>query len=86
MSYFGNYKGMAEVEIDKILRKALLANWDKTRIWNAVEWQDGEFKYVCDGNGNWEELGGTEEIYKEGKKVYWFYYADGLLKELDKDF
>jgi len=82
MSYFGNFKGMAEEEIDKILRKALQENWDKTRIWNRVEWQDGKFKYVCDGDGDWDELGGTEEIYKEGKKVYWFYYAGGLLKNL----
>ena len=79
MSYFGNYKGMGEDENDKVLRKALLENWDKTRIWEKVEWKDGEFKYVCDGSGNWEELGGTEEIYRQGKRIYWFYYAGGLL-------
>ena len=81
MSYFGNYKGMGEDENDKVLRKALMENWDKTRIWEKVEWQDGEYNYTCDGNGDWDELGGTEEIYKTGERIYWFYYAGGLLKK-----
>ncbi len=29
MSYYGDFKGMTEKEIDKILRKALLENWQK---------------------------------------------------------
>jgi len=81
MSYFGNFKAMAEEEIDKVLKKALLETWDKTRIWESVEWKDGKFKYSCEGNGNWDELGGTEEIYKEDVRVYWFYYAGGLIKK-----
>jgi len=80
-SYFGNFKAMTETEIDKVLKKALLENSDKTRMWDSVEWQDGKFKYTCEGDGDWDELGGTEEIYKGDEKVYWFYYAGGLLKE-----
>lgn len=82
MSYFGNYKAVSEEELDKVLRKALLENKEKARIWESVEWKEGEYKYICDGNGDWEELGGTEEIYKKDEKVYWFYYAGGLLKNL----
>src|SRR4030067_1909387 len=46
MSYFGNYKGMGEDENDKVLRKALMENWDKTRIWEKVEGTEAQLKYV----------------------------------------
>lgn len=78
-SYFGNFKALTEEEADKILRKALVAKWKTTRTWRKVKWQDGKYKYVCNGSGNLEEFGGEEKIYKGKKEVYHFYYAGGLL-------
>lgn len=81
MSYYGNYKGMTEEEIDKILRSALLANWQDTRIWKYVEWEKNGYKYICqpDFEGSIEELAGVEKISKKGKEVYKFHYAGGLI-------
>ncbi len=81
MSYYGNYKGMSEEEVDKILRKALVENWQTARTWQKVEWQSGNFKYVCkpDFEGSIEEMAGAEKILKGEKEIYRFFYAGGLL-------
>lgn len=79
VSYFGNFKQITEEETDSILRKALMENWDKTRLWNNVEWKFENYKYTCEANGNIDEIGGTEKIFKDGKEVYYFYFAGGLI-------
>jgi hypothetical protein len=81
MSYYGNFKGMTEKEIDEILRKALMENWQITRIWKKVEWGKGDYKYVCQPyfEGSIEEMAGSETIFKKGKEVYNFFYAGGLI-------
>lgn len=79
MSYYGNFKKMSEEETDNILRGALIANKEKVRLWHEVTWEKGEYSYTCDGYGNIDEIGGTEEIAKNGEKVYYFYYAGGLI-------
>jgi len=81
MCYYGNFKGMTEKEIDKILRKALIENKDTTRLWHKVQWKKGDFLYTCvpDFPGSIDEMAGLEEIYKGKKKVYFFYYAGGLI-------
>ena len=82
MSYYGNFKGMSEDEIDSILRKALLENWQTARTWQEVRWEKDGFKYICepDFEGSIEELAGNEKILKEEKEVYHFFYAGGLIK------
>jgi hypothetical protein len=79
MSYYGNFSKMTEEQADGMLRKALNDNWEKTRIYNYVEKDYGDFKYICDGQGNINELSGTEEIYVGNEKVYFFYYAGGFI-------
>lgn len=81
MSYFGNFRGMTEGEVDKILRGALIANKDKARLWHEVHWKKSEFTYSCipDGKGSIDELSGSEEITKNDKRIYVFYYAGGLI-------
>lgn len=81
MSYFGDYQGMSEEEIDKILRGALLANWDKARIWKPVEWEKDGYKYSCcpDFEGSMEKMAGSEKILKSKKQIYQFFYAGGLI-------
>jgi len=81
MSYYGNFKKMSEEEIDKILRKALLENWQTARTWKYVEWVFKNYKYVCepDFKGSVEEMAGVEKISKQGKEVYQFFYAGGLI-------
>jgi len=81
MSYYGNYKGMSEEEIDKILREALLVNWQTTRIWKKVEWEKDDYKYICqpDFEGSIDESAGVEKIFKGDKEVYRFFYAGALV-------
>lgn len=81
MSYYGNFKRMTEEELDKILRKALMENWQTTRIWKKVEWKNGDYKYICqpDFEGSIDELAGLETISKKGKEIYNFFYAGGVL-------
>lgn len=81
MCYYGNFKRMKEEEIDKILRKALLENWQKTRLWDYVEWKDRDYRYVCapDFQGSINEVAGSEKIFRDDKEVYFFYYAGGLI-------
>lgn len=79
--YFGNFKGMTEVEIDEILRKALIENKDKARLWYKVNWKKRNFTYTCipDGTYGIDEISGSEEIYKGNERVYFFYYAGGFI-------
>jgi hypothetical protein len=81
MSYYGDYTKMTEEEIDKILRAALVKFKDKARLWYKVEWQNGDFRYVCtpDIVEGIEHVAGLEEIYKGDEKVYFFFYAGGLI-------
>lgn len=90
MSYYGNFKKMKEEELDSILRQALLDNWEKARTWQKVEWEKGDYKYICEPDkaedleqeeftGSIEEMAGMEKIFKHGKDVYTFVYAGGLI-------
>lgn len=81
MCYFGNFKNMSEQEIDKVLRRALIENWQKARLWENVEWEFEDYKYVCipDFSGNIDEIAGSEKIFKNGKEVYFLYYAGGFI-------
>jgi len=81
MSYFGDYQGMTEEEVDKILRSALIANWEATRTWKKVEWEKDGYKYTCtpDFDGSIEKMAGFEKILKNEKQIYHFSYAGGLI-------
>jgi hypothetical protein len=81
MSYYGNFKGMTEEEVDSVLRKALMENWETARTWRKVEWKKGKYEYACapDFEGSIEEMAGAEKISKNGEEVYRFFYAGGLL-------
>ena len=82
MSYYGSYKGTPDEEMDKILRGALMENWQTTRTWKKVEWEKDEYKYICepDFEGSIDELAGLETISKGGKEIYKFFYAGGLIE------
>ncbi len=84
MSYYGNFKKMTEEEVDGVLKQALLATANTTRIWKHAEWEKGEYKYVCepDFDGSLDEFAGLEQISKSSESVYRFFYAGGLLNEL----
>ena len=81
MSYYGSFKEMTEEELDKILREALMENWQTTRIWKKVKWEKNGYKYICqpDFEGSIDELAGVEKISRQGKEVYTFFYAGGIL-------
>lgn len=79
MSYFGNYQKLSEEEADSILRKALVAKKDQTRLWKDVKVSLDSYLYTCEGYGSIEEIGGTEKIIKKGIEVYYLYYAGGIV-------
>lgn len=79
MSYYGNFQKMTEEEIDKILRRALIDKWKTARLWNDVKYDIGNYRYTCEGSGNIDELEGTENVFKDGKQVYFFFYAGGFI-------
>lgn len=81
MCYFGNFKNMSEEEIDRVLRKALLENWKTARLSENVEWSFEDYKYICSPNfeGDINEIAGSEEIWKNKKKIYVLYYAGGFI-------
>ena len=81
MSYYGNFRKLTEKEIDRVLRKALLENWNTTRIWKKVEWVLENYSYECipDSPRSIDEMSGSEKIYKSGKEVYFFFYAGGAI-------
>jgi len=81
MCYYGNFRKLSEEEIDRVLRKALLENWQTARLWKHVEWESENYKYVCmpDYEGSIDEMAGSEKIFKEGQGVYFFYYAGGFI-------
>jgi hypothetical protein len=81
MSYFGNFKGMAEDEIDQVLRQALSENSQKTRLFYHVSWKLDHYQYKCtpDMTSGIEEIGGSESITKDGQQIYYLYYAGGCL-------
>lgn len=81
MSYYGNFQKMSEIEVDSILRKALQENWQTARTWQRVEWEHDEYKYICkpDFTDSIDEMAGSEKIFKNGKEVYYFRYAGGVI-------
>lgn len=80
MSYFGNFSGMSENGADTILRKAMLANGKTTRLWQSVDWQEGNFHYQCDGAGSGiEEIKGNEKIVYKDHVLYYFFYTGGIV-------
>lgn len=84
MSYYGNFRKLTEAEVDRVLRKALLEHWKTTRIWKNVAWKSGAYQYTCtpDFEGSIDEMAGKENIYKNGKEVYFFFYAGGVIERV----
>jgi hypothetical protein len=79
MSYFGDFSGMSEQQADAMLRQALMDTWATTRLYNRVEKDYGNFRYVCDGQGTIDELSGIEELWIGQDKVYFFNYSGGYI-------
>ena len=79
MSYYGNFEKMTEEESDRILRKVLIDKWNEVRLWNNVKYEIGDFLYINEGSGNIDEVEGSEKIEKNGKTVFFFYYAGGYI-------
>jgi Domain of unknown function (DUF5680) len=81
MSYFGDFSKMTEEQADNMLRKALIENWETTRIYNHVEKEYPTFTYICEGSGSIDKVEGTEEIIADNEVLYNFYYAGGYIGE-----
>ncbi len=82
MSYYGDFSKMTEDEVDSMLRKALIENWQTARTWQEVEWEGDGFTYVCEPDfedGSIKKIAGREKITKNGEEVYYLFYAGALI-------
>ncbi len=79
MSYYGNFESLSEEEVDKVLRKALVEKWDNVRLWNNVQYKIDDYVYTNNGSGDIDEFDGSEKLEKNGKTVYYFYYAGAFI-------
>lgn len=79
VSYYGNFSKMTEEEADKILRKTLIINANRTRLWHKVVYKIEKYVYTNNGSGNIDEFEGRENILKNGKTVFFSYYAGAFI-------
>jgi hypothetical protein len=79
MSYYGNFEKMTEKEADAVLRKALIDKSTKVRLWHSILYEIDQYTYINEGSGSIDESEGSEQVEKNGKPVYYFYYAAGLI-------
>jgi hypothetical protein len=79
MSYYGNFEKMTEVEVDVVLRKALIDKQRLVRIWNTVNYNIDNYTYHNKGSGNINQYEGKETISKDGGVIYFFQYTGGFI-------
>jgi len=79
MTYFGDYSKMSENRSDETLRQALIDLWDKTRIYNHVEKDYDDYKYICNGSGTIDKMKGHELILINNEEVHFFDYQGGFI-------
>lgn len=79
VSYYGNFSKMTEEEADKILRKALIDNANRVRLWHKVVYKIEKYIYTNEGSGNIDEFDGSEIIQKNGDTVFFTYYAGAFI-------
>lgn len=84
MNYYGVTfdETLGEAAMDKALRPALMmVGKDNTiPVRGPKEFNNGEYKYTFNVEGNLDYFNGTETIYKGNKKIYELKCSGGLIK------
>jgi len=76
MNYIGDQIGKTET---KFLKESLSKLSEKCRFGEVCEYKKRDFKYQDQGQGNFVDFFGKEEIFTEGKSIYKLNYQGGLL-------
>lgn len=84
MNYYGVTfdDTLGEEAMDKALRPALIMveKDDIIPVRGPKEFNNGEYKYTFDANGDLNYFNGIETIYKNDKKIYELKCSGGLIK------
>lgn len=80
MVYYGAVeKGVDKAEVYKFLQESLKNMPEDAPFRGPKEYENDNWKYENKWEGEVESFKGREEIYKNGKKVYWAQYIGGLV-------
>jgi len=68
MTYRGDWdpNDITDEEVNANLRPALIANANTARTNQRVEWENGDYRYLCEGEGELDNFSGTETLFKNG--------------------
>ena len=80
MVYYGQDTGRAEGLID-FLRKSLSQVSEKLPLRGPQEFEEGDFRYENQVEGNIEKFVGVEKIYYKGEEVFKTNYSGGLVDQ-----
>lgn len=85
MNYYGVTldENLSEEAMDKALRPALMKVGEDTfviPVRGPSKFQNGEYTYTFNCEGNIENFVGTEEIYKNEKLIYQLHCHGGMIK------
>jgi len=79
MNYMGRVTG--EGFSGDFLKQALLLVPEEYPFRGPLIYENGEFKYQCHINGDFEWFSGQEEIFRNGVKVYECIFHGGCVKQ-----
>lgn len=81
MVYRGEWNpaDITDDEIREHLPAALIANASTARTNQKVEWTDGDYRYLCEGEGELENFSGQETLFKNNHPAHIVVYHSGKL-------
>ena len=81
MVYRGDWdpNDITDEEIRENLPAALIANANTARINQRVEWENGNYRYLCEGEGELDNFHGLEILFKNGHSSHRVVYYSSKL-------
>lgn len=73
-------EGSNPSEVFAVLQKFIKEYADKVRFGEIVEKPEGDYNYICKGDGELNEFTGREEVLQNNKLVHWMEYFGGEIK------
>jgi len=81
MTYYGQIHDtdLPTQDIHNFLFEALATSPENAPFRGAFTYQNGKFEYRNEIQGDISNFSGRESIWQNGKEIYWFTYAGGLV-------
>ena len=79
MVYRGDWNDITDDEVASILPPALIANANTARTNQRVEWTKDNYRYLCEGEGEFENFHGLETVFKDGQSAHRVVYHSAKL-------